>query len=651
MPISARLDELQKRFDENPRRYFAPLANEYRKLGDLVQAISLCRAHLPHQPGHISGNIVLAQALFESGELVEARRSFEAALEMDPENLIALRHLGDIAKQEGATEAARAWYQRVLDADPRNDEIAQVIEDLSSNGAAAPALDLAAPADAPVAPATVPPEVVAAPRVPVLVPPAYHPDTEPAHSPPAVEAAAEPGPASPTPPAGPVPELSAAAAEPPRVEPPPIAAQADDWFRPEPPQARHEPISAAETFLPEFGEVPAPPQPPEPRLDDFLSEWEAAHAPDAHAAPPGTSLPITTPDAGAGDFPVLDWVDAGSAGPSSQPREPEASQDAPPEPEPVAADAGSDDQAPSWPSFTAVDAGDAVYWDAEPVSTRSRTPWDALVVPGPPEPPAPPPSNFDLGFAVVGEGHPAPPSDPLIGRTPEFTQPVGEQPPAPFITETMAELYLQQGFNEEALAIYRQLLAQSPGDLSLQRRVAVLEGGGGSAVVGPDLEVSATPEPVVTVRAFFAGFATRARRDRGVPVAATPNAAEATAERAAPALGGAATRDEALTRPDDGQASLVGLFSEAETSSEDARAATSLASAFDIVAPEGERPGELSLGHLFRDVEAHSADAVTAGEPAPDPMPASPDEGASGDVESHADIEQFTAWLEGLKKK
>ena len=40
MATSARLDELKKKFDENPRRYFAPLANEYRKLGELTQAIA-----------------------------------------------------------------------------------------------------------------------------------------------------------------------------------------------------------------------------------------------------------------------------------------------------------------------------------------------------------------------------------------------------------------------------------------------------------------------------------------------------------------------------------------------------------------------------------------------------------------------------------
>src|SRR3954451_1005790 len=114
MAGSARIEELHKKFEENPRRYFAPLANEYRKAGDIEQAISICREYLPQQPGHMSGHIVYGQALYEARQFDEAKSVFETALTLDPENLIALRHLGDIALIIGDAESAKTWYRRVL---------------------------------------------------------------------------------------------------------------------------------------------------------------------------------------------------------------------------------------------------------------------------------------------------------------------------------------------------------------------------------------------------------------------------------------------------------------------------------------------------------------------------------------------------------
>ena len=46
-----RLEELRAKFQENPRRYFAPYANELRKTGDPASAIAVCRTHLASQPG------------------------------------------------------------------------------------------------------------------------------------------------------------------------------------------------------------------------------------------------------------------------------------------------------------------------------------------------------------------------------------------------------------------------------------------------------------------------------------------------------------------------------------------------------------------------------------------------------------------------
>src|ERR1700694_310944 len=133
-----RLRELQEKFDENPRRYFAPLANEYRKGGQPKRAIELCRAHLAQMPGHMSGQIVYGQSLYEAGEFDESKEVFARALALDPENLIALRSMGDMSLQAGDTVAARSWYTRLLDADPKDTAVIALVGEIDAAADAGP---------------------------------------------------------------------------------------------------------------------------------------------------------------------------------------------------------------------------------------------------------------------------------------------------------------------------------------------------------------------------------------------------------------------------------------------------------------------------------------------------------------------------------
>ncbi|MBA2708196.1 MAG: tetratricopeptide repeat protein [Gemmatimonadaceae bacterium] len=130
MQSSPRIDELRQKFHENPRRYFAPLANEYRKAGDPEQAIAICRAHLAQQPAHMSGHVVYGQALYDARRVEEARSVFEKALALDPDNSIVLKQLGDIARHRGDSSEAQHWYKRALDADPHAPDVAAYVEEL-----------------------------------------------------------------------------------------------------------------------------------------------------------------------------------------------------------------------------------------------------------------------------------------------------------------------------------------------------------------------------------------------------------------------------------------------------------------------------------------------------------------------------------------
>ncbi len=628
MATSARIDELRKKFDENPRRYFAPLANEYRKQGDLAQAIALCRTHLPNQPGHISGHIVLAQALCETRELDESRGVFEQALDLDPENLIALRYLGDIAREQGQPSTAQSWYQRVLDADPRNDEIRDLLRAVGEEAAqsavtveAAPAVEVPAPEPAAAAHAepmpwearVVEPSAAEDPAAwePVSHAQAWEPGTQPEpadHAPPESAVVAEGHPST----WGDGAETDIAA-----------------WFD-TPQEAAQEPAKAE----PEFVEASAahdlgePEALPEPDQSDWFAEApsnDAVHRTSDTPAFPDFSVELRTPTP-ARNFAMRENWDALL-----------------PPSEDQAAEMPVDMAAAAAEVFEAADvetvAASASIEDAAPVesvadaSAPVEEPASADVfAPSDPEPTQP---------AEPVESTEAETWDPDVGRVPSFAATPVEEPPAPFVTETMAELYLHQGFNEEALAIYRQLLAQHPSDETLAERVRALEENERTPSLTPLSTASQAPGGP-TIRDFFRRIAARRATPRSALLAQPVGAQEP------PALGGAARRDEALTQPDEPASDLASMFRGEAVSASDQAAADSLSSAFG--ASQREVAPELSLDTLFGEVPRASADAVTSAVRASGPE-ASATLSPGPDGEASADIERFTAWLEGLKKK
>ena len=741
MASSARIDELQKKFDENPKRYFAPLANEFRKAGDLEQAIALCRAFLPQQPGHMSGHIVFGQALYESGELDESRQVFEAALALDPENLIALRHLGDIARVHGDPGAARRWYERVLEADPRNEEIAGLIGALPGDSA-----DAAPTADGASGWGDVNPELLegASPSLDRRETPTYTNaaallDLEEAPTPEPVQ---------------PLAGFEATSAAPAAVEPTSA------------PEARD-----AEPELDDFPELDAPTPPPSvtesptvafqalrPQTPgDFPSiEVEDSSAPSLEGAEGGSEFDLDAFEA------QTQYASSGTTGEGSTGGASSSTASAELDDLPALDEV---EEAPAAPPAVTQPMPRQQRWDRTPLSMEA------------------------LAAEPVAEAHAASPADGL--ETMEFVPPPRDTSdandasafdvevrevspedatPAAFVTETMAELYLQQGFHEEALNVYRQLLAQNPRDQGLRERVWQLEHGARSSLQmaalvdptpastpsvpsAPDAIASladASPGPdtgwaaaatdaahdpdgarpgAATARSFFSGLAARrapawyqpmpydapadeaVASDRtGVEATWTENGGADTADRDADALSDAdaiepasldylaharqPTPDALPTIADvsafgqetDGDERGVAagaaepvaggtvdtLFGNADVPSEDERAARTLAGVFTtgdmatVEAPVQGRPTraaqtEISLDHVFRDSSQKNTPRRSAGfsfdqffsESAGGTAPVTPAPQANDapPPDASGDIEQFNAWLEGLKKK
>ena len=790
MASTARLDELKKKFDENPRRYFAPLANEHRKSGDLDQAIALCRTHLPQQPAHISGHIVLAQALFEAGSLDEARDIFHSALGLDPENLIALRYLGDIARDANDVETARSWYQRVLEVDPRNDEIVQIVRDLDEPSATAEEVSVAAPAEPRPVASEGPSESHKPPvdnaRFELLSMDSLELDASlgsPADAPPSNAGAA-------TDSSGSDETLDVHAewsADQPTVELPTIDAPEIDPFDLIPGAGAESLFDAGSTpaddvFLTELAQDETSDHAAFEGAEPAAEAWSSAAPADESAPEPRAAAEASAfeegsfyPEVAPADAPAAEMANGSPAMDAAAFDLPEA----PPPAEPIASESVAanvaaesiDDATASVDDHLAgTGAGPAELDVAESPTSEWQTPErhvsEAPMAGGHDElglevmefvPPSSAPSTPVTGLTSD--------ADPLIGRMPELGPPPhGATPPA-FVTETMAELYLQQGFRNEALAVYRELLSRNPSDASLRERVEQIESGFmsslGMATLSDTVVESAlkrqSAKPAKSVRSFFASLAGRRAPMPPAPVADVdapavsedtpeyadfeavvdseavadsertapseafvaesngPSAAAPATEPVAPMMSAAETLasfdpfadagdlpsadavaesltaepldandwalmpnvDVATRSPESNTSaeppaghSLEALFPDTPVTPHTEAAAQTLATAFGRTEPQG-RPtraanSELSLDTVFRGSsegtppvdggfsfdqffsDARPSEGGDVVAPAMSPPETGRSGGGAGDVH---DIEQFTAWLEGLKKK
>jgi hypothetical protein len=236
----------------------------------------------------------------------------------------------------------------------------------------------------------------------------------------------------------------------------------------------------------------------------------------------------------------------------------------------------------------------------------------------------------------------------------------------------MAELYVQQGHVEQALDVYRQLVRLHPNDSALAGRLRKLEENRAQELHG--VPAVPAPQPVVatdagpTIREFLGLIADfRPRTGRAPDHEASPPAPQ-TPRAAQPE-----TRQAASPSASSVGGSIHNLFTEAERPSTD-RAASPNNGAMAAsrpparVEPEPEpirgRPStpaatELSLDHVFRHAtpaagtgsqsgfsfdqffsqQAQQDVKATDAEPSVEASPGQAD-----------DIQQFNAWLEGLKK-
>lgn len=117
------IEKLERRYADNPQGLtFAPLAEVHRKNGDVARALDLLRPGLTLHPDYIPASIVLGRCHMDLGDLPAAEGAFAHVLELDGENVIALKAVADITERLFRFDEAERWLRTLLAIDRSNDE-------------------------------------------------------------------------------------------------------------------------------------------------------------------------------------------------------------------------------------------------------------------------------------------------------------------------------------------------------------------------------------------------------------------------------------------------------------------------------------------------------------------------------------------------
>jgi tetratricopeptide (TPR) repeat protein len=143
----ARLQALRRRWEEDRSGgAFLPLAEEYRRLGRVGDALAVLEAGLRAQPKHLAAQVALGRCRLEAGDAAGAATTLERVIEQDPTQLVANKLLVEAYLRTGRTWEAGERLQLYAVLNDRDPDIERLQERIDAQLAArAPATALVAP--------------------------------------------------------------------------------------------------------------------------------------------------------------------------------------------------------------------------------------------------------------------------------------------------------------------------------------------------------------------------------------------------------------------------------------------------------------------------------------------------------------------------
>lgn len=124
-------ERVRKEYPAREKDILRELADQYKWNGELTRSIEVYRRGLELNPGDLSTEIGLAQALAWDKRHKEAVAIYDTALAKDPNNINALLGKAEVLSWDDKLEKAKKIYEEILQRDPQNVEALNGVARLS----------------------------------------------------------------------------------------------------------------------------------------------------------------------------------------------------------------------------------------------------------------------------------------------------------------------------------------------------------------------------------------------------------------------------------------------------------------------------------------------------------------------------------------
>ncbi len=131
--LSPEIERLSAQLARDPNsKLFIPLAEEYMKADMAVEAVMTLEEGLKVHPAYMSARVLLGKAHLMAGDMDKACEQFENVIKAVPDNLYALKKLGEIYLAQGKRDESLKNFRILALLSPKDEELSDIISRLEA---------------------------------------------------------------------------------------------------------------------------------------------------------------------------------------------------------------------------------------------------------------------------------------------------------------------------------------------------------------------------------------------------------------------------------------------------------------------------------------------------------------------------------------